>query len=135
MLGTIFAFTAGKRVYVYFATYCIVFSIIWIAAAYVGWAIGGSYNEAAIRKYGGREEEEDDDAKSRGRRSSSSIGRQQLPGPLMAWMNNNLYTQRHHDDNNICSTTNTSYYDEEDDIDNELLAILKGQGSYTRYEQ
>jgi hypothetical protein len=89
VLGTIFAFTAGKRVYVYFATYCIVFSIIWIAAAYVGWAIGGLYNEAAIREYGGREEE--DDAQSRGRSSSSSsssIGRQQLPGPLMALMSN-----------------------------------------------
>jgi hypothetical protein len=28
-----------------------------------------------------------------------------------------------------------SYYNEEDDIDDELLAILKGQGGYTRYEQ
>ena len=52
MLGILFAFTAGQRIYVYFATYCVIFSLLWLVAAYVGLALMRLYREAVERAFG-----------------------------------------------------------------------------------
>lgn len=52
MLGILFACTAGPRVYVYFATYCIIFSLVWLVAAHAGWVLMRLYREAVVRAFG-----------------------------------------------------------------------------------
>ena len=37
VLGVMFAFNAGKTVYVRFAAYCMSFTVVWLIVAYVGW--------------------------------------------------------------------------------------------------
>ncbi|KAL9182860.1 hypothetical protein ACHAXT_004139 [Thalassiosira profunda] len=51
-LGVMFAFTAGKHVYIYFATYCVLFAILWLLAAVAGWVLISAYREAVRRTYG-----------------------------------------------------------------------------------
>jgi hypothetical protein len=130
MLGLLFAFTAGEHVYIYFASYCTIFVHLWLLASYVGWVIVTVYKEAVIHEYG----EDDEVVETNQLRRNSSIG-QQLRNLLIAWiMNNNnsnhhqsktVRQQQHYNDKNKMN------YDEEDDIDDELLAILKGQGGYS----
>lgn len=52
MLGILFAFTAGPRIYIYFASYCVIFSLLWLVAAYAGLVLMRLYREAVVRAFG-----------------------------------------------------------------------------------
>lgn len=52
MLGILFAFTAGSKVYIYFATYCFIFAILWLIVTFAGWVLVTVYREAVRRSYG-----------------------------------------------------------------------------------
>ena len=157
VLGILFAFTAGGAdhnnvVYIYFATYCTIFALLWLLAAYVGWVIITVYKEAVvIREYRGGDEavvqvvdnEEDiQQHQSRRRRRNNGVCQQLLQNLLLAaWMNNNNSSSNTHhterqQDQQEQHRQQQQYKinyddDEEDDMDDELLAILKGQGGYS----
>ena len=153
VLGILFAFTAGGAdhgVYIYFASYCTIFALIWLLAAYVGWVIITVYKEAVvIREYRGGDEavvqvdnEEDiqqhQSRRRRRRRRRNSVCQQLLQNLLLAaWMNNNNSSSNTHHQSKTERQQeqhkNKINYDddEEDDMDDELLAILKGQGGYS----
>ena len=151
VLGILFAFTAGGAdhgVYIYFATYCTIFALLWLLAAYVGWVIITVYKEAVvIREYRGGDEavvqvvdnEEDiQQHQSRRRRRNNGVCQQLLQNLLLAaWMNNNNSSSNTHHQSKTERQQeqhkNKINYDddEEDDMDDELLAILKGQGGYS----
>lgn len=135
MLGLLFAFTAGEHVYIYFASYCTIFVHLWLLALYVGWVIVTVYKEAVIHEYG----EDDEVVETNQLRRNSSIG-QKLRNLLIAWIMNNNNSNRHQSkterqqqqqQQQHYKDINKINYDEEDDIDDELLAILKGQGGYS----
>jgi len=52
MLGILFAFTAGTCVYIFFATYFFLFSILWLIVAFSGWVLVVFYQEALRRENG-----------------------------------------------------------------------------------
>mmetsp|Transcript_41918 Transcript_41918/g.75541 ORF Transcript_41918/g.75541 Transcript_41918/m.75541 type:complete len:296 (-) Transcript_41918:102-989(-) len=113
LLGVLFAFTAGSRVYVYFATYCFIFSLLWAIVAFSGWVLVGVYREAVGRAYG----EEFLNGPSR-------PGRGLLWGCLVALTNRSA--------GDGAEVDNSYYHDEEDDmIDDELRALYEGRGGYT----
>ena len=110
LLGLMFALTAGKQVYVYFATYCSIFSVLWMIFCYAGFVLVKVYREAVGNAYG--EEALNDGSKSHGRGVSCLrrlllilVNRSAVPSP------------------------STSYYEEEDEeeeIDQELMSLVKG---------
>mmetsp|Transcript_3041 Transcript_3041/g.6669 ORF Transcript_3041/g.6669 Transcript_3041/m.6669 type:complete len:299 (+) Transcript_3041:96-992(+) len=109
LLGILFALTAGTRVYVYFATYCFIFSLLWLMVAYAGWVLISVYREAVGRTYG--------EEVLNGPRQRTGLCR----GCLIALTNRSAYSE----------TVDDNYYDEEDDIDDELRALYEGRGGYT----
>ena len=112
MLGILFSFTAGSRVYVYFATYCIIFSILWLVVAFAGWTLVTVYREAVRRAYG----EEVLDGPPR---RHISIWRS-----ILIALTNRFIGQE--------AAMNDRYYeDDEDEIDDELRALYEGRGGYT----
>ncbi|KAL7513911.1 hypothetical protein ACHAXN_012876 [Cyclotella atomus] len=52
LLGLLFAMTAGKKVYIYFATYCSIFSILWLVIAISSWNVLGAYRESVRSAFG-----------------------------------------------------------------------------------
>lgn len=115
MLGILFAFTAGSRVYVYFATYCFVFSILWSIAAFSCWVLITVYREAVRRAYGDEYINGPPRPRSRGL----------LWRCLVCLMNRSTAGQ-------YASNGVTEDEDDyrEDDIDDELRALVEG-GRYT----
>ncbi|KAL3799401.1 hypothetical protein ACHAW5_010073 [Stephanodiscus triporus] len=106
MLGILFSFTAGNRVYVYFATYCFIFSLIWLIVAYAGWVLVAVYTGAVARVYG-----------EEVLNSPPRIGL--FRAALIALTNRSAR-----------QAISNSYYEEEDDIDDELRALYEGRGGY-----
>lgn len=106
MLGILFAFTAGKKIYVYFATYCFIFSLSWLFVAYCGWVLVMAYREAVVRAYG-----------KEILNGPSSVGL--LRGALIALANRSTR-----------EAISNSSYEDEDDIDDELRALYEGRGGY-----
>ncbi len=54
-LGLYMAATVGKKIYIKFATYCLVFMFIWSYSAYIGWKLVGNTLDIGL------EEEDEDD--------------------------------------------------------------------------
>lgn len=122
-LGVLFAFTAGNRVYVYFATYCVAFAVLWSAAAFVGWALADAYR-AALRRAKG-DAFVDGPPGGRGARGL-------LRGALIALTNRSLGHGGGAGAGGGAPLADGEYYpDEEDDIDDELRALYEGRGGYT----
>ena len=100
--------------YVYFATYCSIFSALWMCTCYAGFAVVKAYREAVGIAYG---EEALNDGKSSARRVSC------LRRVLLILVNRSAIP-----------STSTSYDDdddEDDEIDQELMALVDDKG--TRY--
>jgi len=38
-LGIMFAMNVGQRIYVHFLTYCVIFAILWLSVAIIGWTL------------------------------------------------------------------------------------------------
>lgn len=109
-VGILFAFTAGgTRVYVYFATYCIIFLILWLIVAYAGWVIVTVYREAVGRVY----------------------GELVLNGPPRLSLYRRGLISLTNRTGGFGSAANDDYEHEEDDIDDELRALYEGLGGYT----
>lgn len=106
MLGTLFAFTAGPRIYVYFATYCVIFSLIWLMVAYIGWVLLRLYKEAVIRTHG----------ENIMKGPPSSLFR----SAFLA-LTNLSGVQSNYDDDE----------EEEDDVNEELRSLYEGRGTYS----
>mmetsp|Transcript_58100 Transcript_58100/g.173399 ORF Transcript_58100/g.173399 Transcript_58100/m.173399 type:complete len:204 (-) Transcript_58100:368-979(-) len=58
-LGSLFAFTVGKVIYIRFAVYCVTFTLLWLFTAFAGWKLI-STNIAEIEE-GDYEEDETED--------------------------------------------------------------------------
>ena len=113
LLGLLFACTAGKQVYVYFATYCSIFALLWLVVSYVGFALIKVYREALVNAYG--EEVLNDKNSSVGRGGSSLVRR------LLLMLVSRQQT--------TSSSASRNYYEEEDEIDQELLALCENNGN------
>jgi len=112
LLGLLFAFTAGKKVYVYFATYCSIFTVLWLIICYAGFVLVKVYGEAVGKAYG---EEELNDGKSAGRRGGSCVRR-----ILLSLVQRSSVG---------AAPAPRKYYQEEDDeIDQELMALVEDNG-------
>jgi len=58
-LGVFFAFNIGDSVLVYFATYCIIFTILWMMVALIGWMLIGRTMNLVISSIGEEDDEDD----------------------------------------------------------------------------
>lgn len=103
MLGILFAFTAGPRIYVYFATYCVIFALLWLIVAYAGCLLMRLYRESVRRVYG-----EDINPPFSLMRSA-----------LVALTNLSEIQRRYDED------------EEEVDVNEELRSLYEGSGSYS----
>ena len=103
MLGILFAFTAGPRIYVYFAAYCVIFALLWLIVAYAGWVLMRLYRESVRRAYG-----EDVNPPFSLMRSA-----------LVALANLSEEQSRYDED------------EEDDDVNAELRSLYEGNGSYS----
>jgi hypothetical protein len=112
LLGLLFAFTAGKQVYVYFATYCSIFTMLWLIVCYAGFVLVKVYREAVGKAYG---EDALNDGKSAGRRGGSCVRRL-----LLSLVQRSVGT----------APAPRKYYEEDDDeIDQELMALVEDNGN------
>lgn len=109
LLGLMFALTAGKQVYVYFGTYCSLFSVLWMTSCYAGFVLVKVYREAVANAYG---EEALNDGKSSGRGRATCLRRL-----LLILVNRSAVP-----------SPSTVYYedDEEDELDQELMSLVEG---------
>ena len=114
LLGLLFACTAGKQVYVYFATYCSIFALLWLVVSYVGFALVKVYREALVNAYG-------EEALNEGNSSSVGRGGSSLVRRLLLMLVNRQQT--------TSSSASRNYYEEEDEIDQELLALCENNGN------
>jgi hypothetical protein len=114
LLGLLFACTAGKQVYVYFATYCSIFAVLWLVVSYVGFALVKVYREALVNTYG-------EEALNEGKNSSVGRGGSSLVRRLLLMLVNRQQT--------TSSSASRNYYEEEDEIDQELLALCENNGN------
>jgi hypothetical protein len=114
LLGLLFACTAGKQVYVYFATYCSIFAVLWLVVSYVGFALVKVYREALANTYG-------EEVLNEGKNSSVGRGGSSLVRRLLLMLVNRQQT--------TSSSASRNYYEEEDEIDQELLALCESNGN------
>lgn len=106
LLGLLFALTAGTHVYVFFATYCSIFSVLWLILCYAGFVLVKVFREAVGSTYG---EEALNDGKP-GRRRVTCVRRL-----LLSLV-----------DRSVVGAQEQHYEDEEDDeIDQELMALVE----------
>mmetsp|Transcript_9306 Transcript_9306/g.14270 ORF Transcript_9306/g.14270 Transcript_9306/m.14270 type:complete len:300 (-) Transcript_9306:780-1679(-) len=112
LLGLMFALTAGKQMYVYFGTYCSIFSVLWMTTCYAGFVLVKVYIEAVRNAYG---EEALNDGKSSGRGGGSCLRRL-----LLILVNRSAVP-----------SPSTLYYEEEeeDEIDQELMSLVEDKGN------
>ena len=116
LLGLVFAFTASKsgRVYVYFATYCFVFALLWTAVAFSSWVLVSAYRGAVGRAYGA------DAVDPPGTCLGLLLG---------AWMALANRSTGHADEAIDYGSDYGGGGDE--DIDDELISLFEGHGDYT----
>eukprot|EP00573_Skeletonema_grethae_P004407 CAMPEP_0201693772 /NCGR_PEP_ID=MMETSP0578-20130828/6246_1 /ASSEMBLY_ACC=CAM_ASM_000663 /TAXON_ID=267565 /ORGANISM="Skeletonema grethea, Strain CCMP 1804" /LENGTH=297 /DNA_ID=CAMNT_0048179347 /DNA_START=97 /DNA_END=990 /DNA_ORIENTATION=+ len=112
LLGLMFALTAGKQVYVYFGTYCSLFSVLWMTSCYAGFVLVKVYREAVATAYG---EEALNDGKSSGRGRGTCLRRL-----LLILVNRSAVP-----------SPSTVYYEdeEEDELDQELMSLVEDKGN------
>ena len=115
LLGIMFAMTAGKRVYIYFATYCSIFSILWLIIAFCCWNVVGAYREA-IRVTLGDEYIT--------KKSKHRNGCRWLCNYLLAYCYRKLVAKQNRDAND----DELNADDEDDEVDEELRALYAGPG-------
>ena len=116
MLGILFSLTAGRRVYVYFGSYCFIFTLLWLIVAYSGWILVSVYR-GALRRAFGKEYMEPKQRTSLLRScllylTSLSSNHQQPPTGAYSNVRDNDYYHQ----------------EEEDEIDDELMALTEGRG-------
>ena len=109
LLGVLFAVTAGKQVYVNFATYCTTFALLWFLVCFGGFVLVRVYREALASTFG--EEALND----------RQVGLSCLRKLLLVLVNRSASSM----------ATTTEYYDEDDDdeIDQELMSLVEGKGA------
>ena len=113
MLGVLFAMTAGTHIYIYFGTYCFLFSLLWLAIAYSCFVLVYVYRGALLRVYGFEFLEP---------RHRISL----LRSILLFLTSSGVVETPGLDRGGRRSNTNGHYEDE--DIDEELLALTSGRG-------
>ena len=115
LLGLLFAMTAGRQIYVYFASYCFIFSTLWFLAATTSWILLGAYREAIRSTYG-------DEFVNK--RSKSRFGFVACCSCILSYWVGRL--QRGNEDMNEA--------EDDDEPDEELRALYSGRGySNTSY--
>ena len=110
MLGVLFAFTAGTHIYIYFGTYCFLFSLLWLAVAYSSFVLVFVYRKA-LEKAGY------DFLEPRHRIS--------LLRSILIYLTSNGEPRV---PLGRAGNSNYDYEDEQDEIDQELLALTSGRG-------
>jgi hypothetical protein len=106
LLGLLFACTAGNRVYVYFATYCSIFLVLWIVVCYVGFVLVKVYRKAV-----GEEVLNND-------RNESSVS---LLRRLLLLLVNIMVVRE--------TEPRSHYEEEEEEIEQELMALCENNGT------
>jgi len=114
LLGLLFAMTAGRRVYVYFATYCFTFSLMWMSAAFAGWVIVEFYRNAVSFSYG-------KDVMDSGRDCGGLLWKR------INALKDYVFGAPEYYDNGDYSDDDFED-DEEEEIDDELKALFQGSG-------
>lgn len=115
LLGLLFAMTAGKQIYIYFASYCFTFSILWSLIAILCWNILGAYREAIRITFGDE---------YLNKKSKNRFGVVSICNCLLAYVYRKLTAQK-----NRSTTSNDDNEDEEEDIDDELRALYTSSGT------
>ena len=118
MLGVLFAMTAGTHIYIYFGTYCFLFSLLWLAVAYTCFVLVYVYRKALGRAYGF------DFLEPRNRISL-------LRSVLLFLTSSGVVETPGLDRGSRRAGNSNGYYEDEemgDDIDEELLALTSGRG-------
>ncbi len=114
LLGLLFALTAGRRVYVYFATYCFTFSLLWISVAFAGWVIVEFYRNAVSFSYGKDQMDSGRDCGGLLWKNINSLRDYVFGAP-------DYYDDGGYSDDGFED-------DDEEEIDDELKALFKGSG-------
>jgi len=116
MLGVLFAMTAGSHIYVYFGSYCFLFSLLWLAIAYSCFVLVYVYRGALLRVYG--------------HNFLEPRNRISLLRSILIFLTSSGVVESHQDTRGGRRNSNGYYEDEEtgDDIDEELLALTSGRG-------
>ncbi|KAL3802832.1 hypothetical protein HJC23_007609 [Cyclotella cryptica] len=119
LLGLLFAMTAGKHIYIYFASYCFTFSILWLITAMACWVLLGAYREAIRITYG-------DEFVNK--TSKNRFGCISLCNCLLSYCTRRLSTGRQNLGTNTNDEDGLDEDEEDDDIDPELRALYEGPG-------
>lgn len=114
LLGLLFALTAGKQVYIYFASYCSIFSILWLLIAVLCWNVLGTYREAIRLTHG------DEYISKKSKNGFSCVF---LCNRLLAYCYRKLTARQHHTNDDELNEDN-----DEDEIDDELRALYASPG-------
>ena len=116
MLGVLFSVTAGtRRIYVFFGSYCFIFAILWIVAAYSGWVLMSVYRGSLLRAFGY------DYLFPR----TISLWRSILIFLTSSALQSSNYERMK---NNMDNNDDYEYDEEEDEIDDELRELTSGRG-------
>ena len=116
MLGVLFALTAGSHIYIYFGSYCVLFSLLWLTIAYSGFVIVYVYRKAL------------------GRAGYQESQRISLFRSILIFLTSSVVESHQETRGGRRGgrrNSNNGYYEDKemgDDIDEELLALTSGRG-------
>ncbi|KAL7520591.1 hypothetical protein ACHAWX_005305 [Stephanocyclus meneghinianus] len=119
LLGLLFAMTAGKHIYIYFASYCFIFSILWLITAVACWVLLGAYRESIRMTYG-------DEFVNKA--SKNRFGFISLCSCLLSYCTRRLSTGQRNPGTNTNDQDEVEEDEEDDDIDPDLRALYEGPG-------
>jgi len=117
MLGVLFSMTAGSHIYVYFGSYCFLFSLLWLAVAYSCFVLVYVYRGALLRVYG--------------HNFLEPRHRISLLRSILIFLTSSGVVETPELDRGGSRNNSNGYYEDEemgDDIDEELLALTSGRG-------
>ena len=116
MLGILFSLTAGRRVYVYFGSYCFIFTLLWLIVAYSGWILVSVYRGALRRAFG--------------KEYLEPKQRISLLRSCLLYLTSLSSNHQQPPTGGYSNVRDNDYYDqeEEDEIDDELMALTEGRG-------
>ena len=116
MLGILFSLTAGRRVYVYFGSYCFIFALLWLIVAYSGWILVSVYRGALRRAFG--------------KEYMEPKQRTSLLRSCLLYLTSLSSNHQQPPTGGYSNVRDNDYYDqeEEDEIDDELMALTEGRG-------